>query len=178
MEGFNWLTGFVFPYLNLMLFLFLASRFLKPPVITAIFKRSRDFKQALEKATFERDAALAKQKELQEKLDSYDTHLAEITDNIKAQSDEEAHAMVNHAEQLAAHIKKEAEKIARAEVDRAREQIRKEIVKEAQERVMQKIRSELGQIQHVELIKSQLGAISEPKNQTKVVNLQKVRAKG
>lgn len=178
MEGFNWFTGFVFPYLNLFLFLYLASRFLKPPIITAIFKRSRDFRSALEKATAERDQAIAKQTELQKKLDTYDAHLESISDKIKSQANEEAHATISHAESLAAHLKAEAKKIANAELDRAREEIQKEILNSVQNKVIERIKNDLDPQAQAELIKKQFGVLSGDKSETKVVNLQKARAKG
>lgn len=179
MENFNWITGFVFPYLNLALFLFLAHKFLRPAIATAIFQRQQRFKKALNEANKARDEALGRQKELEEKLATYDEHLNELKEKTIHQAEEEAHAKVQHAEELALHLKEEAAKIAKAEIENARTSMRQQIIDEVKKNVMTKLAADLSLEDHTQILNQRVEAVSNTVRKAEnVINIEKARAEG
>lgn len=179
MENFNWITGFVFPYLNLALFLFLAHKVLRPAIATAIFQRQQRFKKALSEANKARDEAVARQNALAAKLETYEAHLEELKAKTLHQAEEEAHAKIQHAEELALHLKEEAAKIARAEVENARLAMRKQIIDEVKKNVKEKLSTDLSSEDHSRILNQRLGSVlSNVKKSENVIDIEKVRAEG
>lgn len=159
MEGFNWITGVVFPYLNLILFLFLLVRVLKGPLISAISNRHLQYTQAMQEANQAKEEAERRSRELEAKLAGLDAEIAEIRNKSIKQAEEEAAKIVAHAEQLANHLREEARKIAASEVEQARRALREEILQQVKSNITNKVRSDLGAAQQVDLIHKNLKLI-------------------
>ncbi|MFW7378301.1 MAG: ATP synthase F0 subunit B [Oligoflexus sp.] len=156
MEGFNWITGFLFPYLNLLLFLFLLVKVLKGPLTGAVNKRHEQYLQTLQEANTAKEEAEKEQRELQAKLAGLEAEIAEIQERAKRHAESEAAKIVAHAESLAANLQQEAQRIAASELEEARDSLRQEILQEVRQNIVNRVHSDLGQAQQVDLIHKQL----------------------
>lgn len=152
----DWLTGVVFPYINLFIFLVILLKGLKGPLSAAINRRHDEFKQVVEEANQAKAEAEARNKELQTKLANLDRELTEIRENAQRQAQEEAERIVHHAETLANHLKGEAERIARSEIDQARQKLRQEILEQVRGNIVRKLETELDRTNQTDLIRRQL----------------------
>lgn len=161
MEGFNWLTGFIFPYINLAIFLVLFIKLFKDPLKTSLSTKKSDFEKALEEANSAKEEAIARQKELSDRLAALDGELDGLRDRAKVQAEEEARRIVDHAKALADNLKREAAKIAETEVENARRQMQQDIIKSVHQQVANRLRSELDGRKHLEVVKRQLGQIPQ-----------------
>jgi len=155
-EGFNWITGFLFPYMNLALFLYLLVKVLKGPLSGAINRRYEQYNQTLQEANLLKEEAERRSRELETKLTGLDAEIAEIHDRAKRHAEEEAAKIISQAKKLAANLQQEAHHIAATEVQQAREALRSEILQQVRSNIVDKIHSEFGQTQQVELIHKQL----------------------
>lgn len=156
MEGFNWLTGFIFPHINLLLFLFLLVKIAKGPLNTAMNNRYEQYSKALNDANQAKEEAERRSRELEAKLAGLDAEIAEIHSRAKRQAEEESAKILNQAKQLAEHLKQEAQKIADFEVSQARQRLRQEILSQVHSNIVNKVQSEMGQEQQMGLIHRQL----------------------
>ncbi len=161
MEGFNWLTGFVFPYVNLAIFLFLFVKLFKDPLKTSFSGKKADFVKALEEANSAKEEAMAKQKELNDRLAALDSELEGMRSRAKAQAEDEARRIVEHASSLADNLKKEAERIAQTEVANARREMREDIIESVRKQVAARLKTELDGAKHLEVVRKQLTQIPQ-----------------
>lgn len=159
MENVHWLTGIVFPYLNLALFLFLAVKFLKKPMLGAIGSKKQEYLELLKEANKAKEEALLKHEALQLQLEKMDSELEEIKEKAKSQAELEAAKIVESAHALAHHLKQEAKRIAEAEVELARKEIQEEIISSVQDKVVEKIKEQLSAEKQQALFISQVKAL-------------------
>lgn len=143
MEHFNWLTGFVFPYINFAIFLFLLIKFAKNPAISAFSKRRENFMKLVEEAHKAKKEAEEKNVELKTRLASLEQEVATMRDKAQKEAQNEARQMIEDAQKLAEHIKVEANRIAQTELKKAKDDLQMEIVQSVKNSVLAKIRSEL-----------------------------------
>ena len=152
MEHFDWVRGFVYPYINFGLYLAIIF-FLARPALKKMFaeKRAAFLRQQEDaqraKLQAEEQAAI-----LQQKLASLDQEINTILSNAKIAADSEAKAIISSAETLAQHIKTEAKRMAEAEVENARLQLQKTIVAEVSSAVSKRLGSEVNAEQHSKLV--------------------------
>ena len=71
MKDFNWIVGFVFPYINFFIFIFLFLKLFKKPIVDAMANRKTAFEQMAAEATKAKEEAEAKSKELDAKLANF-----------------------------------------------------------------------------------------------------------
>jgi F-type H+-transporting ATPase subunit b len=161
MEGFNWLLGFVFPYINLALFLFLATKFLKPSLASAVVKRHEQYQSSIKEANLAREAAERAKKELDQKLANLTEEIERIKANAKKQAEDEAQRIVSQAEQLANHLKTEAQRIAQAEVEQAKAVLRNDILHQVHSNIVTKLRTELDGSQQKSIVRNQLKSLPD-----------------
>ena len=165
MENFNWITGAVIPYANLALFLFLAVKIFKGPLLGALSGRKQEYVDQLREANKAKEEAEAKHKELSDKLSRLNAEVENIKTKAKSQAEQEAQKIVADAERLAAHLSTEAQRIADTEVAKAKATLRDELLKGVREKVVTKISAELDLDKQKSLFKSQLNSMSTVKGE-------------
>jgi len=158
-ENFDWITGALIPYLNLSLFLFLAFKIFKGPLLGALSIRRDDYVQQLAEANRVKDEAEAKHKELSEKLAKLSREVESIKDKAKLQAEAEASKIIAEAEALAQHLKAEAQKIASAELEKAKAGLRHEIISGVRENVVSRIQAELSGEKQKSIFNAQLSSL-------------------
>ena len=159
MEHFDWLKGFVFPYINFALFLFLAVKFFKKPIQQALDGRRKDFERLMQEAKSAKDAAEAKNNELKQRLAKLDSEISLMKAKAKEAAETEAKAMLARAQRLSEQLKEEAKRMAEAEVKNARDQLRREIVEEVKGVVTKRLR-EVSDGEQTAILKKKISAIA------------------
>ena len=82
-------------------------------------------------------------------------------------AEQEAAKIVADAERLAIHFKTEAQRVAAAEVDKARKTLRAEIVEAVRHGVAQKLRAELNQDAQLKLVRNKISELNSIKATTR-----------
>ena len=157
MEHVDLLKGVILPYANFILFVGLAVYFFKKPAREAAAKKKAEFDKLLAESRAAKDAALARLDELKRRQANLDRELDDLRQAAKQAAETEAAKIVADAEQLASHLKTEARRIAAAEVDKARGELRREIVAAVKDGVTSKIQSELKSDAQLRLVRQRIG---------------------
>lgn len=150
------LMGIILPYVNFAIFFVLLIYFAKKPVLAAAKKRQDDFQQLMAQATKAKQAAESKLAELNAKYAQLDKEIEEIRTTFQTVAEAEAAKVVADAEALAANMKLEARRIADAELARARQGLREEIVAAVKANVTNKIQTEMTVDAQLALVQRQI----------------------
>ncbi len=159
MEHFDWLNGFVFPYINFFIYLAILFFFARP-ALSKMMSAKRDL--FLKHAQEAQKAKLQAEEQadiLQKKMAGLDKEIATILANAKASAEAEAEAIIKSAEQLAEHLRAEAKRIAQAEVAAARQELQKEIIDEVTAAVANRMLTDVSSEQHQQLILNNISTL-------------------
>lgn len=143
MEHFDWIKGFVFPYINFGIFLFLAFKLFKKPLLNMMSNQRDEYLRLVKETSKVKEEAEAKAKELHERLSCLEKELHEIRTGAATEAQLRTNQLIEKSETLANHIREEAKRMAQAELARAKENLRVEIIAEAKNQVIKKIEKEL-----------------------------------
>lgn len=160
MENFDFLNSFLFPYINWIIFLVLAYIMLRKPFLNALAAKRKNYAELLERANVAREEAERRNQELKTRLARLDQEVADIRNKARQQAEEEARALVTSAEQLAEHLKREAKRIADAEVAAARVALQAEILEQVKVQTAEHIQRNLDEQAHHRVIKQGLTQIT------------------
>ncbi len=127
MENVDLISGVVLPYVNFVIFAVLAFVFLRKPLNAMALQRHDSYKVDLEEARRAQKEAEEKLAQVTAQMADIQTELSTIRDRTRSQARTEAADMIAEAQQLATHLKEEAQKVAVAEVELARVQLRRDI---------------------------------------------------
>lgn len=159
MENFDFLNSFLFPYINWIIFLILAYIMLKKPFLSALAAKRQSYADLLEKASLAKEEAERRNLELKQRLARLDQEVADIRSKARQQAEEEAKALVTSAEQLAEHLKREAKRIAEAEIAAAKVALQQEILQQVKVQTAEHIQKNLDEQAHHRVIKQGLNQI-------------------
>ncbi len=159
MENFDFFNSFLFPYVNLAVFLVLAYFILRKPFVGAISAKREAFNELMKKASAAKLEAEKRNQELKTRLSQLDKEVDAIKKQFKEQAEQEAKAIVQNAEQLAEHLRKEAKRIADAEIAAAKAAIEQEILKQVHSLATKEIQKNLDQTKQTKVIQQGLGAL-------------------
>lgn len=160
MEHFDWLKGFVFPYVNFFIFLFLAVKLFKKPLLNAMAQRKTDFETLVKEANRAREEAEARHAELSSRYAQLEQEIGRMKAEGEADARQRSEDMIAKAESLAQHLREEARRMADAELARAREALRTEIIAEAKNQTLKKIEAELDERAQKELAHRRITSLS------------------
>ena len=152
MEDFDWIKGFVLPYINFSIFLFLAIKFFKKPIREMFAKRKTEYEDLVKEVNQVKEAALEKKSELESRLANLNKEVSNIKENAEKEANLQRDKMLRDAKVLADHMVKEAKRVADAEVARAKVEIRERIMSEVRAGVVKKLNAELNDDQHTRLV--------------------------
>ena len=163
MENFDWIVGFVFPYVNFIIFVFLFMKLFKKPIIEAMSNRRSSYEQLVAEASKAKEEAEAKSKELDAKLAGLSSEIEEIKTKAVAQAKKEADSLINSAEKLADHLKSEAKRVASAEIAAAKTELEKQLLESAKNAVVSKLGSELSADKQKSLVEKGINSLGGAK---------------
>lgn len=153
------LMGVILPYVNFFLFLGAAVFFFRKMAVGAAQKKRTEFEKLMAEARAARDAAEQRLEELKRRQAGLDKEIAEIMSISKSSGEVEAAKIQSDAERLSQHLRDEARRIAETEVEKARQELRREIVDAVRESVTKKIKSELNNDSQLKLVKNKIGEL-------------------
>ena len=159
MEHLDLFKGVFLPYANFFIFMALAIYFFRKPLRLMAEKRRAKFDAALKQAQEAKEIAEAKNRELSLRLAKLDQEVSEIRRLTNDTGQFEAKRIVEEANQLGTHLKEEAKRLANAEIERARAELRQEIVDSVKAGVEAKIKAEFGRDAQLSLAKSHIGKL-------------------
>lgn len=162
MLHFDWISGFIYPYLNFSFFLVLLIYFIKKPVKMFAKKKKEDFEKLYLAAKKSKEESELRLKEQVKRFDSLEQEVAELKKQTTTAAEKEAQQIVQKAKDFSEYLKQEAGKISNIELAKAEEVIKKEVWSCAKQVVIEKIKVELsGTEKQKELFDSSLNKISE-----------------
>lgn len=127
------LKDFLWRLLNFLVLFGLLYYFLAKPLRKGMAERREKVSKELEEAKKVRDEAEAKFAEYEEKMAHAEAEVDKIYQNIREEAKAESERILQQAEQMAAKIKQDAERIAGTEIAKAQNQLRDEAVQMAME---------------------------------------------
>lgn len=157
MGNVDFITGLVLPNFNFLLFLGLCVLFFRKPLAQIASKRRSDFEAAIREASKAKDAAMLKNKELTDRLRVLDAEVTALRASIINAAEKDAARVKEDAESLARNLIEEARRMADAEVENAKLNLKAEILETVHAAVVSKIKSELNPQDHVNMIEAKMG---------------------
>ncbi|HET9238874.1 MAG TPA: ATP synthase F0 subunit B [Oligoflexus sp.] len=143
MEGVDIFTGVIAPYINLAIFLVLATLMLRGPIRNALSAKRNAYEELVKKASAAKEEAEKRNLELKERLVKLDREVDDIRVKAQAQAEQEARQVVANAEALAEHLKREARRIAEAEIAAAKENLQREIIEQVKLQTVEQLKAAL-----------------------------------
>lgn len=142
MEQSHWISNYVFPYLNLLIFLVILVFFARKPLSEIARKRKTDFEDFSKSAT----QALAQAKQQLAELNNQHQRLEQEVKEIKARAHREAEAEANkiieEGRRIAKQIVDDAMRISSVEYQMAQRQLENEAVQAAKQAIIRKVTSD------------------------------------
>lgn len=135
--------GVLIPYFNFALFVGAFVLFFRKPLAAMAAGRRNQFLQASQEAAKSLELAQTKFKEIKTKFDAIDSELKTFQQQSESLAKEEAQRLVAEGEKVAAQIVAETKRLASDEINRARLELRQEIVQAARSEAEKKIESGL-----------------------------------
>lgn len=152
MENVDIWLGVVAPYINFAIFIFLALKLFKKPILGLLSAKKDDYEKLLNEAKKAREEAVAQKESLEKRLASIDDEINKMKSDAKAIAEKDAEDIVEKAKALAAHLETEAQRVAEAQLQEAQQTIRHEIVEKVKVAVSQKLGSDLSEDGHAKVI--------------------------
>lgn len=151
------------PYINLTIFLLLAYKFFKKPLLGVVAQRKKDYDRVVSEAGKAKEEAMKQQTLLHERLEGLDAEIAKIKDESRNIVEQEISEAKAKAEELGKHIEVEAKRVAEAEVKRVRGEISANIAAQLKSVVESKIISDVSSSNQLDIIKKNCETINSMK---------------
>lgn len=160
MEHFDWLKGFIFPYINFALFLFLAVKLFKKPIVGALGARKKLFQDLIEEAAKAKKEAEETNRVLNSRLAGLDAEIKNKIDQARELANAEARLIVAKAEELAQRITLESKRIAEAEIAAANARLKSEIINQVKNSLYTSL-GQMEQTRHLAILKDDIKAVAD-----------------
>lgn len=159
MSHFDWLSGFVFPYINFLIFVVLLVKFAGKPLRELFGKRKKEFQALVDSARETQRQAEEQLKVLNDRLAGLDQEIQEIKEGARKDAEAEAQKIIEQGKKLAGYMKEEAVRVAEAEVSKAREELQKDILVSVRQKVEEKVRQDMTSDEKKQFIQSQVSRL-------------------
>ena len=154
-------TDLIFPLINFLIFLYLIKRFLLPLIRSHLRSRRAEIVSALGEAGESKRSAEALVREYRERLAGLAEETRRIREELRADGERERTKLLREAEELASKMKADTDFIAEQEIKLARQKLRQEIARIAQEAAEKAIRSQLTAADQKRLVEEFLSGVGE-----------------
>ena len=124
-------SAVIYQAINFFLFIGLMVFLLRKPVRGYFTGRQAAYKAALHKAETARREAEAKRQEIQDRLNKLESTTQQSVAQAKAEAEALKQKIVTEAQQLSVSMREEAQRTAAVEVERAKNQLREEMLAQA-----------------------------------------------
>ncbi len=142
MEQSHWIVNYVFPYLNLIIFLGILVFFARKPLSELAKKRKNDFEEFSKSATQTLAQAKQQLEELSKKHQALEEELKGIKEQAHRDAEDEAQRIIEEGRRIAKQIIDDAKRISAVEFQMAQRQLEKEAVFVAKQAIVRKIKAD------------------------------------
>ncbi|MGE0171640.1 MAG: hypothetical protein AB7T49_02595 [Oligoflexales bacterium] len=160
MEEFNWLTGFVFPYVNFLIFAFLAVKFFRKPAAEIFKNKKHEYEKIVRDAGEAKRLAEERNSALKVRLENLDKEIQEMRTQAIASAKAQSEEIIARAAQLAKNMEEEAKRRAEAEFLRAKNHLKKDFVEALKATIEEKMTSELNAEKQENLVQNKVKQLS------------------
>lgn len=154
-------TEIIFPLINFLIFLYLIKRFLLPVVRSHLRSRREQIVAALGEADGSKRRAEDMVRDYRARLGRMADEANRLREELRADGEREKAKLLKEAEELAGKIKVDADFLAEQEIKLARQRLREEIARLAQEAAQKLIQSHLTPDDQKHLVEEFLSEVGE-----------------
>lgn len=154
-------TQLVYPLINFVIFAYLIKRLLLPLVKNYLRSRREEIVAALGEADESKRRAAAMVQEYRARMARLEEEMKKLREEFRADGEREKAHMLREAEELADRIKVDTDFLAEQEVKLARQKLREEIARLAQEAAQRLIQSHLRPDDQKRLVEEFLSGVGE-----------------
>lgn len=154
-------TELIFPLINFLIFLYLIKRFVVPLIKGRLRSRRAEIVAALGEADESRRRAEALVRDYRARLARIEEEAKRIRDELRADGEQQAAKLLREAEELAAQIKADADFLAEQEIKLARQKLREEIARSAEEAARKLIQAHLAPADQQRLVEEFLSEVGQ-----------------
>lgn len=154
-------TEIIFPLINFVIFLYLIKRFLLPVVRSHLRSRREQIVAALGEADESKRRAGEMVRDYRARLGRMAEEANRLREELRADGEREKAKLLREAEELAGKIKADADFLAEQEIKLARQRLREEIARLAQEAAQKLIQSHLTPDDQKRLVEEFLSEVGE-----------------
>ncbi len=155
------ISHLIFPLINFLIFAYLLNRFLIPLIKNHLRSRREGILTAVKTAEDNKGQAEVVLQDYVGRLARLDEETKEIRETLRAEGEREKARLLREAEDLALKIKGDADFLAQQEEKVARQQLREEIARKAQEAAEQAIKANIRATDQERLIDEFLVGVGE-----------------
>ncbi|MFQ5916383.1 MAG: hypothetical protein ACE5I0_01080 [Candidatus Binatia bacterium] len=155
------ITHLIFPLINFLIFFYLLKRFLIPLIKNHLRTRREGILNAVKTADEDKERAEAVLRDYRGRLTRLDEETKEIRETLRTEGEREKAKLLREAEELALKIRGDANFLAQQEEKVARQQLREEIARKAQEAAERAIRANIRATDQERLIDEFLVGVGE-----------------
>ena len=159
MEGVDIFAGVIAPYINLVIFLVLATLMLRGPIRNALAAKRNAYEDLVRKASAAKEEAEKRNLELKDRLVKLDREVEDIRTKARVQAEQEARQVVASAESLAEHLKREARRIAETEIAVAKENLQREIIEQVKIQTVEQLKAALDDTRQHQVVQQSLNTL-------------------
>ena len=154
-------TQLIFPLINFVIFLYLIKRFVLPLVRSHLRSRREEIVAALDEADEAKRRTEAVVRDYQGRLARVQEEAKRLRDELRADGEREKAKLLSEAGDLATRIKADADFLAEQELKLARQRLREEIARRAEEAVHKLMLAHLAPADQMRLVEEFLSGVAE-----------------
>jgi F0F1-type ATP synthase membrane subunit b/b' len=154
----NFFSAIGIPYFNFFVFVAAFVFLFRKPLLEMVAARRQNYLSASKEAAQALDAARKAFDEVKQRFDALDRDLADFRKQSESAAHEEARRMIDETERFTRQIKEETARMAKEAVERARVELREEIVEAAKGLAATRISKELDAAAKEKILKSKIAS--------------------
>ncbi len=154
----NFFSAIAIPYFNFFVFVAAFVFLFRKPLLEMVAARRQNYLSASKEAAQALDAARKAFDEVKQRFDALDRDLADFRKQSESAAHEEARRMIDETERFTRQIKEETARMAQEAVERARVELREEIVEAAKGLAATRISKELDAAAKEKILKSKIAS--------------------
>jgi len=148
------------PYFNFLVFLVAFVVFFRKPLLQMVAARRENYLSASKEAARTLESARKAFDEVKKRFEALDQELLDFKKQSEAAAHEESRRLIEDTERFAKQLKDETARLAKEAVERARFELREEVVAAARAMAADRIAKELDPAAKEKILKSRIAAAS------------------
>lgn len=154
----NFFSAIGIPYFNFFVFVAAFVFLFRKPLLEMVAARRQNYLSASKEAAQALEAARKAFDEVKQRFDALDKDLADFRKQSESAAHDEARRMIDETERFTRQLKEETARMAKEAVERARVELREEIVEAAKGLAATRISKELDAAAKEKILKSKIAS--------------------